>query len=210
MSDVRRPDVPPPYESYTQPLPPSQDIPAAPRTQPLPPSQDWAAAPGVAPPPAMPHVMSPHASQSYYVPMTAGTARPSPVSAIAIWHWVLSGLYGLVILLFVVLGGVMADALSSSGLSGGGLVGVGIGFMAVLLVILLVIAGVLFMVGRGLWRMRNTGRVMAIVVDGLYVALTLFALANGGELSAVSAAGLLFSAATIIYLNLPSVRPLFR
>lgn len=196
MSDFQRPNNPQPsaYESYTQPLPPGQE---------------WGAP--MPPPNAMPPVMSPYANQSYYVPMTTQTQRPGGVAAIAVWHWVLAGLYGLVGVAVIGLGGTALSMLQQAGELPAGAGTLGFGVFLVFFLLFAAIAAALFFAGRGLWKMSNGGRIMTIVVDGIYIFLTgLGLLGADSDPSIVSVAGMLIAIATIVYLCTPKVRALFR
>jgi len=96
--------------------------------------------------------------------------RPTGVTILAVLCFVFAGLALLAALALMFLGGMFAQVVESSGM-GAMLAGAG-AFVGVLVLIL---AGLYFLVGFGLWKLKSWGRILALVL----VALGLISAAMG-------------------------------
>jgi len=91
--------------------------------------------------------------------------RPTGVTILAVLCFVFAGLALLAALALMFMGGMLGQMVESSGM-GTMLAGAG----AIVGVVVLIGAALYFLVGFGLWKLKNWGRILAIV----FVALGLF------------------------------------
>jgi len=96
--------------------------------------------------------------------------RPTGVTILAVLAFIFAGLAVLCALGLMFMGGMIAQMMESSGM-GTMLAGVG----AFAGIVVLVAAALYFLVGFGLWKLKNWGRILAIV----FVALGLISAALG-------------------------------
>ena len=97
-------------------------------------------------------------------------ARPTGVTILAVLAFVCAGLAALAGLASFFMGSVLSKMVESSGM---GMLMTGAG--ALVGVIILILAGLYFLVGFGLWNLKNWGRILTVV----FVALGLLGAALG-------------------------------
>ena len=96
--------------------------------------------------------------------------RPTGVTILAVLAFICTGLAVLAALVFFFMGGMLSQMAESAGM-GAMLAGAG----AFVGVIALILAGVYLLVGIGLWKLKNWGRILTLVL----VALGLLSAAMG-------------------------------
>ena len=97
-------------------------------------------------------------------------ARPTGVTFLAVLAFICAGAAALVGVASFFMGGVLSKMMETSGM-GSLMAGAG----AVIGVVILIFAGLYFLMGFGLWRLKNWGRILTLVI----VALGLLTAAMG-------------------------------